>query len=408
MITHYRTNLLFLWLLMATSSIVFIEPAPYDILCLGLLAMFFYFGLRIPAQMSTATIILGVYLLATIISSALAYEPADSFRSLAVRFYLLASWLLFTCVVFENPDRVTRILFSGYIVAAVIAVTFGVLGYYKLVPYTEQLLEFGRVRSTFKDPNVYGPFLVPVVMYLLARFEDTTRVKSIFLGGLFAYLVFGVVISYSRGSWLSLFVAISIYFFMRLAVSRSEEDKKQLMIKGGVLIFLSVIILGWLSTTEGIKQMIERRTAVQYYDVQEDRGRFSTQKLVLERSLLEPLGIGAGQSEKEYHFSVAPHNVYLFVLIETGWIGALAFISFLGLTLWKALRFLRFSLDIQPIYTAIFASFVGLLVQSFFVDSLHWRHMYLLAGMLWGQALAFEAYMQSRNQNPGFIRSAAP
>lgn len=398
LITRYRTSLILLWLLTASSSFVFIEPAPYDILCLALVATFFMLGLRIPAGLRNASILLGIFLLANIIASALSPEPVDSFRSLAVRFYLLASWLLFACLVFEDPDRVIRVLFSGYMVAAVAAVTLGALGYYKLVPYTEQLVEFGRVRSTFKDPNVYGPFLVPVIMYLLARLEKAPHLERLFLATLFTYLVFGIMIGYSRGSWLNLLIAIFLYFTLRLAVQKSAQIKRQLMIKGSVLMVLTVLFLGWLSTTDEIREMAAMRTAVQSYDVKENQGRFVRQKLILERSLIEPFGIGAGQSEQPFNFKGAPHNVYLHILIESGWIGALAFFSFLGLTLWKSLRFLFQVSNIQPVYTAVFASLVGLLIQSLFVDSTHWRHMYLLFGILWGPMLAPIAYTQSKGR----------
>lgn len=395
LVTQYRISLALLWLMLAISSIVFIEPAPYDILGLALVAAFFMLGLRIPARLRNAAILLGIFFLANVIASALTPEPTDSFRALAVRFYMLASWLLFTCMVFEDPERVIRVLFSGYIVAAVIAVTAGALGYYKLVPYTEQLVEFGRVRSTFKDANVYGPFLVPVIMYLIVKLETASWRKKPFLAGLFAYMIFGILVGYSRGSWVNLGVALLTYFTLRLLVQKSAYLKQRLLLQGGMLLLFAALFLGWISTTDQIKDMAAKRAhIIQYYDFQDGRGRFVRQQLVLKRSLEEPLGIGAGQSEQPFFFNKAPHNVYLHVLIESGWIGAVAFFSFLGLTLWKSLRFLHLESDIQIVYIAVFASVIGLLVQSLFVDSTHWRHMYLLFGMLWGPLLGPYMYAQ--------------
>jgi hypothetical protein len=398
LITQYRTSLALLWVMLATSSIVFIEPAPYDMLGFALLAAFFMLGLRIPVGLRNASILLGIFFLANVIASALTPEPADSFRALAVRFYMLATWLLFTCLVFEDPGRVIRVLFSGYLAAAVITVTAGALGYYKLVPYTAQLVEFGRVRSTFKDANVYGPFLVPVIMYLVARIETAPRLDKLYLGGLFAYMIFGILIGYSRGSWVNLLVALLVYFMLRLLVQKSSQQKRRLMLQGGGLILFAALFLGWVSTTDQIRDLAAKRVHVQYYDFQEGRGRFVRQKWVLERSLTEPLGIGAGQSEQPFFFNKAPHNVYLHVLIESGWIGALAFFSFIGLTLWKSLHFLFRESDIQPVYIAVFASVIGILFQSLFVDSTHWRHMYLLFGMLWGPLLVPFVYTQHQDR----------
>jgi hypothetical protein len=33
--------------------------------------------------------------------------------------------------------------------------------------------------------------------------------------------------------------------------------------------------------------------------------------------------------------------------------------------------------------TALLAAWCGLLANSFFIDSLHWRHLWLLAGLIW-------------------------
>ena len=189
-ITRYRLNLGLLWLLMAISSIVFIEPTPYDILGLALVLLFFGLGLRLPTGLGSAVCLLGVYVIANTLASALAPDPMVSLRPLVVHIYLLASWVLFTCLIYEDPVRVLRVLYSGYLAAAIIAVTLGILGYYKLVPYTEQLIEYGRVRSLFKDPNVYGPFLVPVALYLVARLETATHGQKFVLIGIFAFLTF--------------------------------------------------------------------------------------------------------------------------------------------------------------------------------------------------------------------------
>jgi O-antigen ligase len=105
-----------------------------------------------------------------------------------------------------------------------------------------------------------------------------------------------------------------------------------------------------------------------------------------------PLGVGVYHTGNPYYeFRQAPHNVYLLILIETGWFGILAFCGFLILTFRKSIRFVFQESDIQAVYIAIVAATGGLLVQSLFVDSTHWRHMYLLFGLLWGPLLAWQS-----------------
>ena len=37
--------------------------------------------------------------------------------------------------------------------------------------------------------------------------------------------------------------------------------------------------------------------------------------------------------------------------------------------------------------TALLAAWVGLLANSVFVDTLHWRHLWILAGLIWAGSL---------------------
>jgi hypothetical protein len=394
-ITRHRLSLGLLWLLTAVSSIVFIEPTPYDILGVALMLVFFGLGMRIPAELGSATYLLGVFALANIVASALAPDPVASLRSLTVRLYMIANWVFFTCVIYEDPKRMLRLLFSGYTVAAIIAVTLGILGYYKLVPYTELLVQMGRVRALFKDPNVYGPFLVPVALYLVARLESATPIQKLFLMGIFAFLTFGILLGFSRGSWLNFAVSLLLYFILRLLTQTSARLKRQLLLQAGAVAMFSVLFIGWAINTNAIQSMIVTRTKVQSYDVAQQGGRFSRQLAVIDRALVTPIGIGAGQSGQ--NFGQEPHNIYLQLLIESGWIGALAFFAFLALTLRQSFHFIFQPSTIQAVYIAGFACFIGVLVQSLFIDSTHWRHMYLLLAVLWGPLLAWRTDTRSHD-----------
>lgn len=394
-VTRNNFSLALLWLLMAISSVLFIEPAPYDLLGIALLLVFFGMGLRIPTGLAVAGFLLGIFLLASSIASALAPDPVASFRSLSVRFFMIAFWVLFTSLLYEDPGRVLRVLFSGYMVAAIIAVIAGILGYYRLVPYTEQLVLYGRVRSFFKDPNVYGPFLVPVALYAVAQLESASRTGKIFLAGILAFLMFGILLSYSRGSWLNLAIALSLYFALRLLTKKSASLRRKMLLKGSIVAACAVLFLGWVISTDKIQSMVEERAKMQYYDLAEEQGRFSRQKVILKSILVTPIGIGAGQSNQAYNFGKEPHNIYLQLLIESGWIGALAFFGFILLTLWKSIQFAFQPSTVQAVYIAVFACFIGLLSQSLFVDSTHWRHMYLLLGILWGPMLAWKTDVRS-------------
>ncbi|MDH3767664.1 MAG: hypothetical protein OES99_04335, partial [Gammaproteobacteria bacterium] len=162
-----------LWLLIAVSSFVFIEPAPYDIIAVVLCVTFFTLGLKVPSRLGLPLLLMALFVVANILSILFAKpsleQPAAYLAFYAgLTVYLIVTWVFFTSLVAANPRRVPELIWSGYLVAAIIAVALGLAGYFRLVPATDLLMEHGRARSTFKDPNVFASFLIPVALYLLA------------------------------------------------------------------------------------------------------------------------------------------------------------------------------------------------------------------------------------------------
>ena len=395
LITNKRYALTLVWLQLATSFIVFIEPAPYDVIGIALFVAFFSLGLKIPVNIRTGVTLLGVFILCNILASVAAYDPTITLRSLAVRFYMGISWIFFVCLIYENPRLVLETIWSGYTVAAVLCVLVGIAGFYELTPYTDQLIEFRRVRALFKDPNLYGPFLVPVALYTFSRLEVVNGYKIALFGGLFVFISYGILIGFSRGSWINYVLSLTLYTGLRFASRQSTSEFKRLLgiVALGVCLVIIFIIIA--ASTDKIREMIEIRFQVQSYDVMQG-GRLSNQRLILSEALVRPLGVGAYLSEMLFYR--APHNIYLHVLIESGWIGAIAYYSFIIVTIKKSYKFCFAPTNIQRSYTTAFVCIIGILAQSFFIDSTHWRHMYLLFAMLWAPALFWEDQFKHNRQ----------
>ena len=398
-ISDSKYSLAFVWLAIAASSIVLVEPALTDIICILALGLFFLLGMRIPPGFGVAGFFLGLYLVANILASTFAPEPSESFRSVGVRFFVAASCLLFVCLIYENPKRVTAVLWNAYVVAGLIAIFAGIAGYYGLVGSNEQLLEFGRARALFKDPNVYGPFIVPVALYALARLETANKKQLFIYSALLALSSFGILLGFSRGSWINFAVAIFLFFLIRIRTQRSPEKRKRVIGTLVLLVMAGSVFVTSIASTEKIQNMLhDRLKIVQYYDTGEG-GRLTRQLEIVKSITVTPLGIGAGQSEQEYFFDGAPHNVYLHVLIESGWIGGFSFIAFILLTIWKGARFFQQAPDVDAVHIAAYVCVIGVLVQSFFIDSTHWRHLFLLFAMVWGPLLAWENHVYRMREN---------
>ena len=381
-----------LWLQVATSFLVFIEPAPTDVIGVGLFVLFFLAGLRVPESIRTGVVLFGVFLLANLLASMLTPDPVVTLRSNMIRMLMVINWFFFVCLIYENPKTVLDTIWKGYIFAVVMSVIVGVLGYFELMAPIERHmefshLEFNRVRAFFKDPNVYGPFLVPVALYAFSRMEVARGWSMVFYTGLFLFISYGILLGFSRGSWMNYFAATVVYTGLRLGTNQRAAENNRLLKTLGLLLLLFILLMVIALATDKIREMLELRFGIQYYDTMRG-GRLSNHLLILNKALTHPLGIGAGMSE-DYLYR-APHNIYLHVLIESGWVGAVAFYAFLAVTIQKGYRFCLQSTVIQRSYMVVFASTIGILLQSLFIDSTHWRHLYLLLAMLWGPALFWQ------------------
>ena len=60
---------------------------------------------------------------------------------------------------------------------------------------------------------------------------------------------------------------------------------------------------------------------------------------------------------------------------------------------------LRSSL-LQGAYLAVYCTFAGTFAESLIIDSEHWRHFYLIIGMLWGLMLASRRYVATPRVAP--------
>ena len=90
----------------------------------------------------------------------------------------------------------------------------------------------------------------------------------------------------------------------------------------------------------------------------------------------------------EAKFGLVPHNVYLQIFSESGWIGGLGFLALIVLTIFASLKVIRDPDRRSTTVIVAFACTIGVLVQSLFIDSTHWRHLYVLLAFLWGAILS--------------------
>lgn len=137
----------------------------------------------------------------------------------------------------------------------------------------------------------------------------------------------------------------------------------------------------------------------QSYDVGET-GRFGTQLTSLPYLLEAPFGFGPHKYSTMFHQD--PHDVYINGFASYGWLGGFAYIAFVLSTWFVGIRYALFHTPWKDFHSAAFATFLGLSLEGFVIDTDHWRHFFLLAGLVWGLSAATIKY---RNNNQNYLRA---
>ena len=386
----------FLFLTILISPLVFIEPSPYDgaLILLGFACIL----ARVPFARGLLPLFLLLILwkVSGMVSLMPVVEKTHTVRYTSVSVFMAFSALIFACLFAHDSLRRLAIMRQAYILAAVIACILGIVGYFNLVPRAADIfLEYGRIRATFKDPNVFGPFLVlPLLMLIWPMLMQ--RIKFPHLLALFVLLL-GLFLSFSRGAWvnfaLSAFVMIALSFF-------TAPDRRA----RGRIIFLTVIAAAALAglfvfaiSFDAIGDMFRERAKIAHeYDVGSG-GRFTLQELAIGELLAYPFGLGPFEFARLH--GLQQHNVYLQGFLVYGWLGGFAYVTMVLMTLLLGLRNCFVTTPWQAYSITTLAAFVGLFVEGFVIDTDHWRHFFLLLGIVWGLSAATIIY---RRQAPAY------
>ena len=161
-----------LFVTVMVSSIAFIEPSPHDGLMIILLAMCVAARVPFDRKLIPLMLLLIVWLIGGFFSVIPVLDQKQTLQYVATSVYLVLAAIMFACLFCDgNLVRLT-ILRRAYIIAALIATAAGYVGFFHLAPGSDIFLFNDRVSATFKDPNVYGPFLIFPLLLLLIGADD--------------------------------------------------------------------------------------------------------------------------------------------------------------------------------------------------------------------------------------------
>jgi O-antigen ligase len=190
----------------------------------------------------------------------------------------------------------------------------------------------------------------------------------------FVALTLGVLFSYSRAAWLNLVAGLAVM----VVVTAFRRGGGRLAARAVAVVLAAGLALGTTVAFTGSLSFLEERAKVQSYD----NSRFGAQSESIHWAVRHPLGIGPGQFE--HYANMSAHSMYARTLAEQGLAGFVVILALMLATLGWAGRNAILGRDTYGIgSSALLGAWFGILLNGFFVDTLHWRHLWALAALIW-------------------------
>src|ERR1700730_15930780 len=385
------------WLVAASSAIVFIEPSPYELMTLTAALIFVATGLRLRLVFIPLLLLLFLINIGYSISAVPIMDKPEVANWIATSWYMAATVILFAMIISEDTAARLNMLRRGLIAGALIAATSAIAGYFDLVPGGHDLLTlYERGRGTFKDPNVLGAFLIlPTLLVLQSVVSDNFR-KSFRSAIALGILALAILLAFSRAAWGGLAITSAFMLALMVLTSRTRAQRSRIVVMSVVAVIIAATLVAVLLSFDTISEMFKQRASFdQSYD--EGRfGRFGRHILGADMALDLPFGIGPLQFHN--FFPEDTHNSYLNAFMSGGWIAGVCYPALVFITVIMGFRHVFVRVPWQRAYLAIFAAFLGTVGESFVIDTDHWRHFWMMLGAMWGMFAAAQRYKATTDQ----------
>jgi hypothetical protein len=376
------------------SGFVIAEPAPYEVFLAALIGGWFILGLRISRTTGVLLSFMLVFMVGGMLSLTQMATIGDAPIYLAVSFFLCLSSVFYSAIIEEDQNRLT-LIFNAWAAAAVITSLLGILGYFHAFPGAEVFTRYDRAMGAFQDPNVFGPFLVAPSLYLIHSILKGDPKWLPLKAGALGIIALGVLLSFSRAAWaLFLFSAMMMVLLMFIQERSGAFRLKIIALALGVI--FGVVALVVALQFDQVAELFSSRTRlVQDYDG-DHLGRFERHKLGFLSAMSQPLGIGPMVFSTIYPED--EHNIWLKSLTTYGWLGLVSYVGLVWTTIWFGLRYMFRVRPWQPFLMAAWIALCGHELIGNVIDTDHWRHHFMLFGIIWGCAALEHRYQKRREQ----------
>jgi hypothetical protein len=375
------------------GGFVIIEPSPYEFFLALVLIVWAAFGLKLNRYFMPMTALMIAY----IAGGFLSFTQLDDFSKpmiyMATTIFLVASAVFFAAAIVEDPQKRLEIIRRAYIASAVIVSLIGILAYFEFLPGSEFFKGYDRAKGTFQDPNVFGPFLV-LPATTLARDILTRRLRDGLARILWLLIILAAIfLSFSRAAWgMVACTMLGVAYLAYITEKRQLARFRIVAYLAGGSVAIGVLIAAAISVPAVQNLWVQRAEIVQSYDGGH-LGRFDRQAIGFFAVQEKPFGFGPFQFGITY--GEDEHNMWLKGFTVYGWLGGFAYIVLVIWTLAAATPLLFKPRPWLPFIQCTYAVFIGQLFIHNVIDNDHWRHLFMIYGVLWGAIAADKMYTRA-------------
>jgi hypothetical protein len=376
-----------------------IEPSPYDFLALLSIPLWAIGGFRLHRALVPILLLWCLFEASGFLALMPYWNEHDPQTYQLQSLYLFVTVVFFTIFFSERTIERGTLCLKAFTVGAVVSAIVGLIGYLDIGGLGAALTTVeSRVSGTFKDPNVFGSYLVLGAAYLMQILVlGTTRRILLSIGGLFLLLI-GVFISYSRGSWGATLVALALTIGSGYLTAETRILQRRIVRMTGIAAVLGMLTLAGAFSSATVREFFFQRAAVtQDYD-EGVTGRFGNQLRSIPMLLERPEGFGP--LRYRLIFDLDPHNSYVGAFANDGWIGGFTWIAIVLTTSFVGFRLMFARSPFRRLAQVFWPSLFVLLAQGFQIDVDHWRQVFLCFGAVWGLEAARQRWLQTTARRP--------
>lgn len=385
------------------TCFTFLRPSPYDFAAIPAMLVWLLLGIRVHRAAFLFLLLLVLYHLGLVTALVPYLHEPDPWYWTFQSVYLMVTCFLFVMFFLDDTRRRFDLGIQAYLASCIFASVAGIISY--VTPTGIFFTMDGRAAGVFEDPNVLGSFLILGFLYLLRGvLVGEARFPLLSLGGL---LLIGAAIflSFSRGAWGATAVGAALTVAL-VAHTSPPAVRRRVALLGAAVLFLGASALAGLLTLGDIAETFsDRFTLTKEYD-EGVTGRFGNQLRSIPLLMERPWGFGPLRFR--LWFGLEPHNSYVGGFANGGWLGGFAFIGMIATTIFVGLRLCLLPSPYRSRAQVVVPAVLMFSLQALQIDIDHWRHVYIMLGMVWGLECARVRWASQALAAPGGARVPAP